>query len=56
MVEYFQPGCTYYINGFLKYPSGFYPRKKGEYYCHLEEWLCLEIIGNIFENEELMER
>lgn len=55
VVEYDQLGCKYVINGFLEYPSPYHTRKKGELFLNLEEWLYLEVIGNIFENKELMD-
>lgn len=54
-VVYLQCGCNFVLNGFLENPSGYYPRKKGEFHRNLQEWLCTEIIGNIYENTELLE-
>ncbi len=56
VVEYMQSGCRFVINGFLEYPSPYHTRKKGELFLNLEEWLYLEVIGNIFENKELMKQ
>ena len=54
VVEYMQSGCTFSIRGFLDNPSGFYPRQMGEFFRLLEEWLRIKIIGNIYENSELL--
>ncbi len=54
-VVYHQAGCTYVICGFKENPRVLYPRRKGEFFLHLEQWLCTEIIGNIYENPELLE-
>lgn len=54
-VVYHQAGCTYVICGFKENPCVLYPRRKGEFFLHLEQWLCTEIIGNIYENPELLE-
>jgi len=55
VVEYLQAGCQFFINGYLNNPSPYHPRKKGEFYQQLQEWLCTEVIGNIYENTELLE-
>ena len=55
VVEYLQAGCQFFINGYLNNPSLYHPRKKGEFYQQLQEWLCTEVIGNIYENTELLE-
>lgn len=55
VVEYLQAGCQFFINGYLDYPSPYHPRRKGEFYQPLQEWLCTEVIGNIYENPELLE-
>ena len=55
VVEYLQCGCKFIVTGYLDNPSGYYPRKKGELCRNLEEWLCTEVIGNIYENPELLE-
>lgn len=54
VVEYLQCGCEFVINGFLDNPSGYHPRKKGEFFQKLQEWLVTEVIGNVFENPELL--
>lgn len=55
VVEYLQCGCKFIVTGYLDNPSGYYPRKKGELCRDLEEWLCTEVIGNIYQNPELLE-
>ena len=55
VVEYLQAGCQFFVNGYLDNPSPYHPRKKGEFYEQLQEWLCTEVIGNIYENPELLE-
>lgn len=55
VVEYLQAGCQFFVNGYLNNPSPYHPRKKGEFYQQLQEWLCTEVIGNIYENPELLE-
>ena len=55
VVEYLQAGCQFFVNGYLNNPSPYHPRKKGEFYQQLQEWLCTEVIGNIYENTELLE-
>ena len=55
VVEYLQAGCQFFINGYLNNPSPYHPQKKGEFYQQLQEWLCTEVIGNIYENTELLE-
>ena len=55
VVEYLQCGCKFIVTGYLDNPSGYYPRKKGELCRDLEEWLCTEVIGNIYQNLELLE-
>lgn len=55
VVEYLQAGCQFFINGYLDYPSPYHPRRKGEFYQPLQEWLCTEVIGNVYENPELLE-
>lgn len=55
VVEYLQAGCQFFINGYLDYPSPYHPRRKGEFYQPLQEWLCTEVIGNIYEKPELLE-
>lgn len=55
VVEYLQAGCQFFINGYLDYPSPYHPRRKGEFYQPLQEWLCTKVIGNIYENPELLE-
>lgn len=55
IVEYLQAGCQFCVNGYLDNPSLYFPRRKGEFYQALQEWLCTEIIGNIYENPELLE-
>lgn len=55
IVEYAQHGCNFVVNGFLENPSGFYPRRKGEFFLPLQEGLRTKIIGNIYENPELLE-
>lgn len=56
VVEYLQCGCKFIVTGYLDNPSGYYPRKKGELCRNLEEWLCTEVIGNIYENPGLLEK
>lgn len=56
VVEYLQAGCQFFVNGYLNNPSPYHPRKKGEFYQQLQEWLCTEVIGNIYENPELLEK
>ena len=55
VVEYLQAGCQFFVNGYLDNPSPYHPRRKGEFYQPLQEWLCTEVIGNIYENPELLE-
>lgn len=55
VVEYLQAGCQFSVNGYLDNPSPYHPRKKGEFYHPLQEWLCTEVIGNIYENPQLLE-
>lgn len=55
VVEYLQAGCRFFVNGYLDNPSPYYPRRKGEFYHPLQEWLCTEVISNIYENPELLE-
>lgn len=55
VVEYLQAGCQFFVNGYLDYLSPYHPRRKGEFYQQLQEWLCTEVIGNIYENTELLE-
>ena len=55
VVEYLQCGCKFIVNGFLENPSGYYSRRKSEFYQNLQEWLRTEIIGNIYQNPELWE-
>lgn len=55
VVEYWQSGCNFTVNGYLENPSEYYPRKRGEFCQHLQAWLCTEVIGNIYENPELLE-
>lgn len=55
VVEYMQCGCNFVISGFLDNPSGYHPRKKGEFCQKLQEWLVIEVIGNIYENPKLLE-
>ena len=54
VVEYLQAGCQFFINGYLDYPSPYHPRRKGEFHQPLQEWLCTEVIGNMYENPELI--
>lgn len=55
VVEYLQAGCQFFVNGYLDNPSPYHPGRKGKF-CHpLQEWLCIEVIGNIYENPELLE-
>lgn len=56
VVEYNQPGCNFLVTGYLENPLGYYPRKNGEFCQRLEKWLCTEIIGNIYESPELLEK
>ena len=56
VVEYLQSGCQFDISGYLNKSNPYFPRRKGEYYQHLQEWLLTEIIGNIYENPELLEQ
>lgn len=53
-VVYLQCGCRFVLNGFLENPSGYYPRRKGEFHIDLQEWLCTEVIGNIYTTPELL--
>lgn len=55
VVEYLQAGCQFFVNGYLDNPSPYHPRRKGEFYQPLQEWLCTEVIGNIYEHPELLE-
>ena len=55
VIEYHQAGCNFIVCGYLKHPSKFQARKKGEFCKHLREWLCIEVIGNIHQNKELLE-
>lgn len=55
VVEYLQAGCQFFVNGYLDNPSPYHLRRKGEFYQELQEWLCTEVIGNIYENPELLE-
>ena len=55
VVEYLQAGCQFFVNGYLDYPSPYHPRRKGEFHQPLQEWLCTEVIGNIYQNPELLE-
>lgn len=54
VVEYLQAGCQFFVNGYLDYPSPYHPRRKGEFHQPLQEWLCTEVLGNIYENPELI--
>lgn len=54
VVEYLQAGCQFFVNGYLDNPSPYFPRRKGEFYQQLQEWLCTEVIGNIYQNPELI--
>ena len=55
VVEYLQCGCKFIVTGYLDNPSGYYPRKQVELCRNLEEWLCTEVIGNIYENQGLLD-
>lgn len=55
VVEYLQAGCQFFVNGYLYNPSPYHRQRKGEFYQPLQEWLCTEVIGNIYENTELLE-
>ena len=55
VVEYLQAGCQFFVNGYLDYSSPYHPRRKGEFHQPLQEWLCTEVIGNIYENPEMLE-